>query len=67
VSRFHRTLTGLAIAFALWSGVTLPPQEEAPLELPPANFSPFPGGLYPGGNPQPAESAGGAGVVPLYA
>jgi hypothetical protein len=62
-----RTLTGIAIAFALWGGVALPPQEEAPVDVPPLHLAPYSGGVYPGGNSQPAESGGGASTFPLYA
>ena len=61
MSALPRTLTAIAIAFALWSGVTSSPQE-APVEVPQVHFSP-----YLRGNSQPAESAGGAGVFPLCA
>jgi hypothetical protein len=64
---FPRTLTGIAIAFALWSGVPLPAQQDVPLDVPPLHFAPPSGGLYPGGNSQPAEPAGGASTFPLYA
>jgi hypothetical protein len=59
--RLSRTLTGVAIAFAFWSGVTVLPQE-APVEVPRVDFSP-----YLRGNSQPAEPAGGAGAFPVYA
>jgi hypothetical protein len=62
MSRFPRTLTCMAIAFALWSSVTLLQQEAPALEVPRVNLS-----HYPGGNTQPAEPAGGAGLFPLYA
>jgi hypothetical protein len=55
------TLTAVAIAFALWSGVTSSPQE-ARVEVPQVHFS-----AYLRGDSQPAEPAGGAGVFPLYA
>jgi hypothetical protein len=61
MSRLSRTLTGIAIAFAFWSGVTVLPQE-VPVEAPRVDLSP-----YLQGNSQPAEPAGGASVVPLYA
>jgi hypothetical protein len=61
MSRLPRTLTAVAIAFALWSGVTSSPQE-APVDVPQVQFSP-----YLRGDSQPAESGGGAGAFPLYA
>jgi hypothetical protein len=61
LSRLPRTLTAVAVAFALWSGVTSSPHEP-PVEVPKVHLSP-----YLRGNSQPAEPAGGAGVFPLYA
>lgn len=61
MSRLPRTLAGIAIAFAFWSGVTVLLQE-APVKVPRVDLS-----SYLRGNSQPAEPAGGAGVFPLYA
>jgi hypothetical protein len=64
---FPRTLTGIAIAFALWNGVPLPAQQDVPLDVPALHFSPYSGGVYPGGNSQPPELGGGSSTFPLYA